>query len=247
MNASTSPLGRRLRALLAACMLMLALAGCARGEAGIDVHANGSADVALAVTLPAEAEKFAGDMFVRLAEQLTEQGYEASVARQEGGGLSFRASRHYTREDFAGSPDGFAFDVTGLRLTYQREAGWLRLYDVHRLSGAFEPGELLNSDNRLLERYRALPSLVRRLAENRVSLDFKLSLPIPVVSHNASERDGRTLVWHIAPAQDTPVEVTIAAPNGRTFIALGAAVLLPIAGAVGLIAARRRKNTTIKE
>jgi len=249
---SRSGTGRRTgRLLLAASavggMLLLALTGCVSGEAGIDVHANGSADVSLAVSLPEEAETFAGGTMDNLAEQLGKLGYEAAVTRDEGDGLSFRASRRYTREDFAGSEleGGFTFDVTGLRLTYKRESKWL--YDEHRLSGAFEPAELLSGDNRLLERYRALPSLVRRLAENRVSLDFKLSLPVPVLSHNASYTDGRTLVWNLAPARDTPVEVTIAAPNVRTFVALGAALLLLIAGAAWLIAARRRRKKKITD
>jgi len=235
--------GRMLLVAAAVCgMLLLALTGCVKGEAGIDVHANGSADVSIAVTLPEEASSLAGGTFDSLAEQLGKQGFEAAVTQEEGEGLSFRASRRYTREDFANSAyeNGFTFDVTGLRLTYKRQSKWL--YDVHRLSGAFEPGELLSGDSRLLERYRALPSLVRRLAENRVSLDFKLSLPVPVVSHNASAQDGRTLVWKLAPTKDTPVEVTIAAPNIRTFIAAGAVILLFIAGTAWLIAARRRRR-----
>jgi hypothetical protein len=238
-------IGRRLWAAVAACgMLLLTLAGCAKGEAAIDVHANGSADVTLAIALPKEAEKVAGGLFERLEDQLLKQGFQASI-RREDDGLSFQATRRYTREEFADRAvaDGFTFDVTGLRLTYKRESGWL--YDSHRLSGVFEPTELLSSDNTLMARYRALPALVRRLAENRVSLDFKLSLPIPVASHNAAVKEGRTLVWHLSPSKDTPVEVAIAAPNIRTFIAAGGAVLLLLVGTAWLIMRRRRLRTAL--
>ncbi len=238
------PVRRRIGAFAAlGGMLLLALSGCAKGEAAIDVHANGSADVSLAIALPKEAELATSNgLFERLEEQLLKQGFRAEL-RREDDGLSFRAVRRYTREDFAdrAAMDGFTFDVTGLRLTYKRESGWL--YDRHRLSGVFEPAELLGSDNELMARYRALPVLVRRWAENRVSLDMKLSLPIPAASHNAAAKEGRTLVWHLSPAKDTPVEVMIVAPNARTFIAAGAVVLLIVGGTAVLIMRRRRLRT----
>ncbi len=224
-------------------MLLLALTGCAKGEAAIDVHANGSADVSLAIALPKEAGRVVGSsLFERLEEQLLKQGFRTELQSADDG-LSFHAVRRYTREDFADRAlaDGFTFDVTGLRLTYKRESGWL--YDSHRLSGAFQPTELLGSDNELMARYRALPALVRRLAENRVSLDFKLSLPIPAASHNASVKEGRALVWQLSPTKDTPVEVTIIAPNARTFIIAGAFLLLIIGGIAWLIIRRRRLRT----
>ncbi|HUC92141.1 MAG TPA: hypothetical protein VMS09_08950 [Paenibacillus sp.] len=220
-------------ALLAAILIALVtLTGCVKGEAGIYVRANGSADVAMTVRLPIKVEEAAPGVFERIGARLKATGYVTNI-REVGDVVEWSASRHYTRSELMRYPtdgQGFRLDVPGFRVELGRNDGWL--YNTYRLEGAFEPEELLGASNEIAARYQALPPLARRLAERQIELDLKLSLPIPPADHNADEssRAGRTLIWHVSPTGDTPFRIAVAAPNGRTAVAAGIALLLIAAG-----------------
>jgi len=218
-----------------------ALTGCAKGEAHLTVKANGAGKLDLSFMLNGTALKAIADehLLEQLSERLSKDGFAVEPIESAGGKQSLRASKSIDLSAGAKAP------IPGVDITREQDArGWFVTRE--QVTAVTDWQSLIpdRSWQELNERLDSLSPLVKNLVLRQLSFDFKLTLPIPAESHNASTslNGGRTLVWPVSLTEPNTMRVAVNVPNVRHIaITAGAVLLLALAASAVIVGRRRRR------
>ncbi|MCM3782712.1 DUF3153 domain-containing protein [Neobacillus mesonae] len=216
--------------------LILLLTACAKGEAHVTVHTDGTADVKFNMQLNNRNLELIGqpDLLDTIRESFTEQGFETETAATEDSkGLSATKKIDLNTSSMD-LPDSIVY-------THESDEGFL--FTTHRI---VVDADLMAGlpDNSLTDRLQSIPSFVRNLVLKDVDLDFKLTLPIKPESSNASQTsdDQKTLNWNIDPLSKNHLELAVKVPN-ITNIIITAVVAFIIVVVIIILIRKKKKRT----
>ncbi|MBB6729948.1 hypothetical protein [Cohnella zeiphila] len=237
---------RRRRAWGAASLLLVCailLASCAKGEAHLTVHANGTADLDLDLSIDDGTLGLIGrsGLMDELADRLKSSGLNVRTYSEEGR-EGLKANRRFDLRDMdrgpLSLPDGIEAEQSGTAHFFYSTQHAVVTVDMDRL--------LESGGSEWAQKLTGLSGLARKLLQSQLDLDFALTAPIKPHSSNADEtRDGgRTLVWHLPLSGTKTFAAAYDVPNVRriAYAAGGLAALALIVALLLLYRRRKRKN-----
>ncbi|PYE50150.1 DUF3153 domain-containing protein [Paenibacillus barcinonensis] len=231
-----------IRQLLLTCMLLfmlVLLSACANGEAHVTVNTDGSADLALDLSVSDSALGKIGqdNVMPLLAEALERNHFKAEITKQ-GDQNVLKATNHYERSSMT------AFDTsklpTGIHIEQSTVPGFFSS-KMHITADA----DLMESmpDGDIKEQINKVPGFLKRLLLKDMNFNFKLSLPIKADASNADEVQdgGKTLIWNISPLQKNTLDLTVQIPNIRNILLVAIpGLVLILALLIGFFIRRKR-------
>ncbi|MDO7907291.1 DUF3153 domain-containing protein [Paenibacillus sp. JX-17] len=233
---------RRAGAVLISVILLLTLSACARGEAHATVHVNGSVDLDLSFSMSDSALQAVGMSKLpdNLFTGMKNEGFQVEPYDQDGR-IGFNAHNKYeidrkSAQNKPQLPEGMTFDMTNTPHFFTTTRHVTVTADLLRMTPA--------SASEVREKLNSMNFIAKRLLENQLQMDFKLTLPVKPGENNAdaTEDGGKTLVWHISALNENTLELSVNTPNIRNIAITGGIVLLLIIIAVIIwIRSRRRK------
>lgn len=242
MDTSTSRYIRLIIVLVLILAIASAVSGCAKGEAHMTVHANGTGDLDLSIELDNTVLKAIGNdgIWDKLGARLAENGFQVDPLQEADGRKIFHASKSIDLKNKTMPP------IPGISISREQTGGgWFAT--TEQMSVEADISKLLpeQAASLLNSKLAGLAPIVRKLALRQLQLDFKLTMPIKAEDHNADDVQdgGRTLVWHLSPIESNNIELAVNVPNLRNIaIAAGLGIGLPVLGIMLYVRARKRRK-----
>ncbi|GGH61019.1 hypothetical protein GCM10008014_36060 [Paenibacillus silvae] len=220
--------------------MLVLLSACANGEAHVTVNTDGSADLALDLSVSDSALAKIGqeNAMPMLAEALERNNFKAEVIKQ-GDQNVLRATTRYEKSNMTG------FDAsklpTGIHIEQSTVPGFFTS-KMHITADA----DLMESmpDGDIKEQINKVPGFLKRLLLKDMKFDFKLTLPIKAEDSNADEVQdgGKTLIWNISPLQKNTLDLTVQIPNIRNILLVAIPGLVLILALLIWFFIRRRRT-----
>lgn len=225
--------------------LLMALTGCAKGEAELRVKANGTAQLNLAITLDNTLmQAISGDwLWESISSELSQHGFNVKPVESTNSSKTLRASRDIDLRE------GATVQIPGVEVTRttERNSWW---YTTEAVSASVDLTKLIPEQvsSKLDDKLASLSPLVRNLALRQIGLDFKLTMPIRAAANNADivSNGGKSLTWHLSATKANNVQVKVHVPNIRHIAIAAAIVLIVLAAAVIVFVRKRRRRNRLK-
>lgn len=219
-------------------LLLLLLSACAKGEAHVTVHTDGTADVNFNLQVQNRNVKFIGqeELAQSIEKAFEDKGFVTENVESKGGSeisasKEVKISQADSKQEL---PEGISYSTV-------TEKGFL--FSKHKIT---VDADLMSAipDNTWTEQLTAIPNFVRNLLLKDVELDFKLTLPIKPESSNADTvtADGKTMTWHVEPLSANHLELSVNTPHIQNIIITAVASLLLIGVMLFVIIRKVRKN-----
>lgn len=224
--------------LVMSLLLLLLLSACAKGEAHVTVHTDGTADVDFNLQVQNRNLKFIGQKeLVQSIENAFEDNGFVTENHQSEDTSEISASKEVKIHE-ADSKQELPESISYSTVT---EEGFF--FSKYRIT---VDAELMSAipDNTWTEHLQAIPNLVRNLLLKDVELDFKLTLPIKPESSNADAvtADGKTMTWHVEPLSANHLELSVSTPNIQNIIITIVVALLLIGVILFVVIRKVRRN-----
>lgn len=224
--------------LVMSLLLVLLLSACAKGEAHVTVHTDGTADINFNLQVQNRNIKFIGqDDLVQAIENAFEDNGFVTENHKSESTSEISASKEVNISE-AGSKQELPESISYSAVT---EEGFL--FSKYNIT---VDADLMSAipDNTWTEHLQAIPNLVRNLLLKDVELDFKLTLPIKPESSNADtvSADGKTMTWQVDPLSANHLELSVSIPNTQNIIITAAACLVLIGVILFIIIRKARRK-----
>jgi hypothetical protein len=224
--------------LVCACLL----ASCARGEAHLTVHANGTANLDVNLSIDDGTLGLIGrsGLMDELADRLQANGMSVQPYREEGR-EGLKASRRIDLRDMDRAPLSMP---EGIEVKRSQAAHYF--YTTQRAAVTVDMDRMLTAGgSEWTQKLSGMSGLAKRFVQTQLDLDFALTAPIKPQSSNADEKrdGGRTLVWRLPLSGVQTFEAAYNVPNVRhiSYAAGGLALLLALIAAF-LVRRKGKRN-----
>ncbi|GIP45755.1 hypothetical protein J45TS6_42140 [Paenibacillus sp. J45TS6] len=224
--------------LIMSLLLLVLLSACAKGEAHVTVHTDGTADVNFNLQVQNRNVKFIGqkELVQSIEKAFEDNGFVTKNGQFEGTSeISASKEVKISGEDSQQElPESISYSTV-------TEQGFF--FTKHKIT---VDADLMSAipDNTWTEHLTAIPNFVRNLLLKDVELDFKLTLPIKPESSNADTvtADGKTMTWHVEPLSANHLELSVNTPNIQNIIITAVASLLLLGVMLFVVIRKVRKN-----
>ncbi|WIV21003.1 DUF3153 domain-containing protein [Paenibacillus polygoni] len=229
--------------LILSLLLLLLLSACAKGEAHVTVHTDGTADVNFNLQVQNRNIKFIGheELVKSIEKAFEDKGFVTeNVESKDGSEISASKEVKISQADNKQElPESISYSTV-------TEEGFF--FSKHKIT---VDADLMSAipDHTWTEQLTAIPNFVRNLLLKDVELDFKLTLPIKPESSNADivTADGKTMTWHIEPLSANHLELSVNTPHIQNIIITAVASLLLIGVMLFVIIRKVQKNKRNKK
>lgn len=227
----------RMTGILAMLLVLVLLAGCAKGTAHLTVQKNGSVDLGVNLRLDSRAQLL---MNGKVEQMLTDKLQESGIQLQkvaDGSDVEYQFNKSYPSIQDMKSLSG---GIKVVDAQVNTDTNWLYTrYDVQALP------KLNNVVNDLIDSAGTfnVPGPLVRMFMQSFAFDFQLTLPVDLYGpNNATSQDGRTLTWHITLGDTEPLKLVVYVPNIKNIIIIVVLLLLIITGGVIWFIRRRSRR-----
>lgn len=217
----------RMAGILGMLLVLVLLAGCAKGTAHMTIQKDGSVDLGVNLRLDSRTQSLVnGTVEQMLTDKLKESGIQLQKV-QDGSDVEYQFVKSYSSfQDMKSQSSGI--QVVDAKVS--TDANWLYTkYDVQALP------KLNNYVNELIDSAGTLsvPGPLVRMFMQSFAFDFQLTLPIDLYGpNNATSQDGRTLTWHMTLGDTEPLKLVVYVPNIKNIVITVVLVLLIVAGGI---------------
>ncbi len=219
-------------------LLLFLLSACAKGEAHVTVHTDGTADVNFDLQVQNRNLKFIGqnELVQSIENAFEDHGFVTGNQQSEG-----TSEISASKEVKIGGADNKQELPESISYSTVKEEGFF--FSKHKIT---VDADLMSAipDNTWTEQLQAIPNFVRNLLLKDIELDFKLTLPIKPESSNADTvtPDGKTMTWHVDPLSANHLELSVSIPNIQNIIITAVIALILIGTILFIVIRKVRRN-----
>ena len=243
VHTGGSNMKHRFARLILLLMIMMLVAGCAKGVAHLEVKRDGSTELTFSMKLDARLKLLAGDNLENtIREKLEGTGYQLEVLQQDDE-MEWLVNRSFDSIEQMREELGFQNDYMNLVTVNEEESFFFTKYDIKTEASA-------GADLAWLQQYITdlnLSEPISRMIIQNFGMDLKLTLPIKLfVEHNASSEEGRTLTWHTSLTDFESIELSFYAPNLVNILLVAGVVVILLLVIIVAFLKRKRKKAMVK-